>query len=358
MNTLTRTESITNSSTLFDKSENATGWFNGFINAFRQSRFTQMLTGLLAIQLVLSIVLGMQSSTQGQFATGEPLLSASIESINTIEIADGDANIQLAKQADAWHIEGETKLPVQPSKVNALLDSITTLKTGLPVASSESAQEQLKVSEDDFVRRLSLSGDGLNTTTLLLGTSPGLRKSHLRREDSREIYSASLPVSDLPSDVNEWLDKNLLAFSDVTSLESNGISFNLVTEGEAKSWTVSNPSDTDKKIDSDKIEALVNTLKTLRVSGVAESEKQSPTDDSTDTIEIKVISDKPETILAIEKYGDTVTVKRGDIAGVFTLTSSQFDQLSALRSVDNFILDDKDAKSIDKKTESVDKASG
>ena len=338
MNTLTTQELLTSSNSISDQRKHKTGALNGFINAFKHSRLTQVLTALLGLQLVVSAVLGLQSSTQTQFATGEPLLSASIEQINEIEIADVDNSIQLKKDADEWYIAGENKLPAQASKVTDALNSITTLKTGLPVANSEDAQEQLRVSDDDFVRRISISGDEIEATTMLLGTSPGLRKSHLRREDTNEIYSASLPVSVLPTDVNNWLDKSLLAFKDITAIELEGMGFSLTSEGDAKVWKASKPPDDSRKIDYEKFESLVAALQELRVNGVAESEQNAKQDETAVTVEILVVSEEPETTITLKKHGDIITVKRGDVPGEFILPATQFDQISERASLESVLL--------------------
>ena len=340
MSTLTKHEPLASSTKLFNKLQGLSSSLGGFVTAIKHSRLAQLLVGLLAFQLLLSIVLAVQSSQQGNFASGEPLLSASADDISKIEISDAESAITLIRKSDKWLIDGDNQLPVQANKIENILDTVTTLKPGLPVASSEAARTQLKVADDDFMRRVSLSGDEMDTTTFILGTSPGLRKSHLRRADAGEIYSASLPTSDLPSDVNNWLDKGLLSFNNIVSVKSNNVRFTLTGENEDKAWSVSKPSDENRKIDTDKFEAVINALQSMRVIGVADAEPTTEADEPNEIVEVQIASDKPETKLTIEKKGDITTVKRDDIAGVFTLAATQFEQFSALAALEGFMIDD------------------
>lgn len=353
MSTLTKRGPLNSPTNLIGDARMSSAWLSSFIRAFKQSRFTQILTALLAIQLLFAMLLGVQSSKQGNFASGEPLLSVAADDITKIEISDLDDSVTLLKQSNEWQIDGDSKLPVQTSKLESVLDTITTLKTGLPVANSEAAREQLKVAKDDFVRRVSISGDKMESTTLMLGTSPGLRKSHLRREGTHEIYSASLPVSDLPSKANDWFDKSLLSFSDIISVRSNDMRFSLIGEDDKKEWTVSKPSDENRNIDTAKLEAVLTALQGMRVNSIAEIDLKTDSSETTEIVEIHVASDKPETKLTMEKHGDVITVKRDDVSGIFTLTETQFEQFSALAALDDFLTDSKDAEPIDETTEPV-----
>ena len=54
---------------------------------------------------------------------------------------------------------------------------------------------------------------------MLLGTSPGFRKVHVRRPNEKEIYTVNLNTYDMPVADTEWLDKALLSAKDVRRIK-------------------------------------------------------------------------------------------------------------------------------------------
>ena len=323
------------------------------LGIFRDSRLAQLLVALLVGQIGLAIVLHFGSTQRTVFPTGEPLLTATAAEINQIEIGDADESLTLTKESGTWKIDGENKLPVQAKKVDQLLESLTTLKTGLPIANSVSSRKQLKVAQDDFVRKLTLSGEETEPVSLLLGTSPGLRKSHLRQVETDEIYSASLPVSDIPSKIDDWLDKSLLSYADISSVEINGIRFNASGESDTLVWSVGKPEGDGRTIDGERFKAAVSALQNLRVSGVRNANSDTDEAESAEVLDIIVAAGGTDTTLTVTKKGNIHTAKRNDISAEFMLSSAQYERLSELSDMESFFETNDDVEPSENSTEAI-----
>ncbi len=320
---------------------------NSVFSLFQTSRLLQVAAAILVAQLGIAALLGL-TQKQATFANGEPLFSLSEDDINSIAIDDGDEAISLKKQNDQWLIDGDTPLPVDAARLNTLKSSLTGLKVGLPVASSENAREQLEVADDQYQKKLVVNGD--NANTFLLGTSPGLRKAHLRRDGSSEIYSASLPVSDMPTSVNQWLDKSLLALDDISHISSSAISFERVGSGEEQTWNVAGNDDDSKVVDSEKLSSAIKALETLRVIGLSDdstktsdndsnTESDSDATDSNESLKLRITSKGDDLEFTLEKSDSAATITRSDFEQTFSVSTSLFEQLAVLGSDTDWFVD-------------------
>lgn len=118
--------------------------------------------------------------------------------------------IELAKKDGAWVLPTSFDAPADGAKVTALLDRLSALKRGLPIATSEAALKRFKVEDGDFERRLVLSAGGKALATVYFGSSPGLRKSDARFGTDKAVYTVDLPTYELPTDSGAWLSGDLL----------------------------------------------------------------------------------------------------------------------------------------------------
>ncbi len=345
MNTLAKRETFNSAKPTLKVMNTVSGVFSIFTGVLRQSRLLQLLLALLVAQLILSLVLHTSSSRRTSFATGAPLFSFAANDVSKLEIQSDGGGVTLSKDSGEWRIDGELKMPVQTGKVESILETIAALDGGLPIANSETAREQLKVAQGDFIRRVIISGDTIEPISVLLGSSPGLRKSHLRVEDNDDIYSASLPVSDFPSDVNDWLDKSLLSFNNVTSVEVNNIRFSLTGTGDEKLWSVIKPEDDNRSVDNPGFDEAIASLQSLRVSGLSDNASGTDQDELENTVVINVIADESEAVLTLVKRGDVITAERDDVSGVFTLTAPQYEQLLALETMESYMMNSTESDS-------------
>jgi len=326
---------------------------NSIFTQFKHSRFLQLIALLLIVQLALAALLGF-SNKQATFASGESLFTLNENEVDSISISSNNETISLTKQSDVWQMDDDLPLPADSTRVQSLLSSMVNLKTGLPVASSVNAQAQLEVADDEHQRKLIINNDKLHT--FLLGTSPGLRKAHLRRDGSDSIYSVSLPVSDVPTSKDQWLDKSLLAISDISQIASSAITFERTGTDDSATWAIPTNDDDGKTLDTKKLVESVQALETLQVTGLSDPSAQpsagsetSTTDSDSistaedeaksETVELQVTGGSIEHKLVLNKTGEITTIKRSDIDQVFAIPTSTFDKLAILAVESDWLID-------------------
>jgi hypothetical protein len=93
-----------------------------------------------------------------------------------------------------------------------------------PVATSESSQARFEVTADAFQRRVNFGGISGELAVLYIGSSPGFRRVHARRDGADAVYSIDFGVHELPADRSEWLNKQLF--------RTEGISRVVLPQGE------------------------------------------------------------------------------------------------------------------------------
>ena len=306
---------------------------------FGESRSVQILSSVLVLQLAVAGGLLWKSNSQADFAPAGQLVSIDPSIVDEIIIDDGEERVTLTNVGDQWRMDGEHETPASTDKINQLIADITELNPGLPVASTADSHQQLEVDENFFQRRVTLKTGDEAVADLYMGTSPGFRKSHIRRVDQDQVYAASLNTFDVPANQDDWLDKDLLAFDSVDGIKSEAVELALADE----QWTIVHPQDKTEthEIDQDGIASLVSRLNSLRVNGFAmplesdepadatsaSDESEEPEELMTHSITV-VQTDTPVTLL-LSRKGNNATIARSDVIGLFALPISTYDELTA-----------------------------
>ena len=332
------------------------GLYRDTLELARNNRLVQSLAGLLLVQLLLALALVWRSAGSGSFAGTELLLDMPSHTINRISLEDDSDLITLEKHNDIWRIEGDLNLTASSDQVDILLEKLSSLKPGLPVASTSNAREQLKVADDDFLRQLRISAGDNQAATLLIGTSPGLRKSHVRREGQDNIYSGNLSMSELPVTVDNWMDKDLLAFSDIQGISANGISLRKVVSDSNETWELSEPTDDKRAVDIEKVAPLVKSLESLRVTGLfientngVENEGETTDVATLENTVVKIKSGSSDVELTLLKSGDSIKVTRDDVAGEFKLASWEYEKMAGLNTLEDMLINSESESEPDSK---------
>jgi len=233
------------------------------------SAWVRNLLLLLVFQLIVLAIL--QFSKGGEATAPEPLLTADLSQLNSLQIADGDDNtLTLAKNpAGTWLLE--SGLPADGEKVNGLLEKLSGFELGWPVATRAEAHERFEVANNKFQRKLTL-GSGSAEQTLLFGTSPGYQQVHARA-DSDSVYAVKLSNHEIPAAADDWLDKSLLqAAGDPAAVDwTNGAA---LTKGE-QGWLLNG-----ELANIEAAEAAVSRLSGLSVLGVLASAPGAPPADA------------------------------------------------------------------------------
>lgn len=260
------------------------------------------------------------------------LLSLPHEAVSRIGVTDAAGNsIALRRRDDQWLIEGES-LPAASAVADRLLDALAQ-PSGFPVARSDDAHERFEVDENRFQRRITLDtvrrdagvGERADTAIFYLGTSPGMRRVHARRDGSSAIQSIALSTFDVPATIDGWLDPSLLATTGMTRLQLDQDSWIKSNN----TWTVAGMEDAVDASSADALEAVERALATLQVTGVAASDTER--DDTGTAIQAWRLwrGDKAtQWRLASAANDGEARIHRSDLDRWFTLGSYDHDRLA------------------------------
>jgi len=184
-----------------------------------------VLSGVLAAQLVLAMILDLTGEDYGTFQAEERLLSFNKQAVSGVQISDGTDSVDLKKQEGKWLLPNSGKFPASQRKVEQLLDNLAALEKGWPVAKTRSAAQRFAVDKEQFERKLILLSDDDTRATLYVGSSLGFRKVYVRPGDADEVFTVDFNTWQANAKTEDWIDTNILALdqSSVQRLEMPGI---------------------------------------------------------------------------------------------------------------------------------------
>lgn len=285
---------------------------------------TQLYLGtLLGLQLLLGAGIFVSQSSSGSGQAPEPLLQFAPAEVDRIAITGADQRTTTLQRTDGQWQLADSELPANQSKVQSLLDNLSKLQTGWPVANTESGRERFEVSEDKFQRHLTLAQGDSTLGELYFGTSPGFRQTHGRRADDAAVYSLAFNSIDLPTDQNDWLDKTLLGLEGFERIE--GSDFVLRKDGET--WQLENAAE-GQSLDQEKAKALAGALDNLRVLRLLDSEPVAAEGEAREEHSLRVSKGEQQWQYTLAKVGNTAFVGRDDLPQRFTLSSADYEKLA------------------------------
>ncbi len=184
-----------------------------------------VLSGLLAAQLVLAMILSLTGEDYGTFQPEEKLLSFNKQAVSGLQIVDSTDSMEIEKQEDKWLLPSSGNFPASQRKVEQLLDTLAALEKGWPVARTRGAAQRFAVDKEQFERKLILVSDDESQTTLYVGSSPGFRKVYVRPGDKDEIFTVDFNIWEANAKTEDWIDTDILALdqSSVQRIEMPGI---------------------------------------------------------------------------------------------------------------------------------------
>jgi Domain of unknown function (DUF4340) len=184
-----------------------------------------ILSGLLAAQLVLAVVLNLTGEDYGTIQAEEKLVSFNRQAVDGLRIEDGTDSVVLKKQAGKWLLPESGDFPASQPNVERLLDKLAALEKGWPVAKTRSAARRFAVDEEQFERKLTLFADDDAQATLYVGSSPGIRKVYVRPGEADEVFAVDFNTWEANAQDDDWIDKGVLTLDEsvVGRLELPGI---------------------------------------------------------------------------------------------------------------------------------------
>ncbi len=281
-----------------------------------------MLLIVAGVQLL--IVAGLLlASTSDSSGEADLFLSFDSDLIDRVMLDAGDGlELSLEKSDDGWSLDGG--IPVDDEKMAEVLSKLQKLKRPWPVATTSATQDRFEVSEEKYQRHVQLYVSDDIVADFYLGTSPGYRRVHAREVEGDDIFSIDLSNYEIPTTVNEWLDKTLLGASgSVTEVVREG-SWRL-NKG-AEGWLLD-----DTAADQDAADRLAGRFADLRIMGVlVDADDMATTAEGVEHKATYLVSDtdgQQQLEIFYRAEEDDYLVRGDRVAGTFTLATYIAEQI-------------------------------
>lgn len=285
--------------------------------------YRSLLVGLLLLQGLLIAVFLLSNKHNDRQNTQVKLLSFSTDKIDQMVIKAENEKLLLKREQGQWQLENG--LPVTASKMEQSLEMLAKLKGTWPVATTASSHKRFNLEDDKNLREIGLFQQGKIIATLLIGDSPGFRKSYVRNKESSDVYALEINEYDFPSNKNDWLDITLLAVENLRRIEGQG--FTLAKES---TWLLEKNS--EARVDPEKANALASHFEKFMVIGEASPPKE---DEESARTEIRV-----ENAASVRydytfiQAGESYYAKRSDIDHFFNITKNTYENISEVKLAD------------------------
>lgn len=210
-------------------------------------QLSKKLWVILALQVVvIALLYGLDRRAEAP-VTGA-LLDFDAAAVDALVIEEsGATSLRLERNDAGWQLEPANEaaaaLAADADKISATLDKLAGLAAPWPVATSASARTRFEVADDKYQRAVHLEVKGKRVASLLLGTSPGFRRLHVRKSGDDRIFEVDLAHFDFSVNADDWIDRAVLAASgDVTALERIGAWQMTLNEG---TWSLAGEARAD-----------------------------------------------------------------------------------------------------------------
>lgn len=233
-----------------------------------QAPWAMGLDVLLAVQLVAAVVLSVAGRGPLEPAgLDAPLLAFEPAEITSLVIEvpggseqGGDAleSLSLNRSGDDWVIAGLGDFPADGGRVDQLLTRLAEIKRPLPVATSPEARTRHKVSDDRFERRLTLKAGEQPVATLILGDSPGFRRTFARPAEDDAVYDLDLPLFEVSQRQDDWLARDQLRVDRETIERITAADWTLI-KGE-EGWSLEGSEEAPDQATVDDLLARISSL--------------------------------------------------------------------------------------------------
>lgn len=169
------------------------------------NRTTQLLAALLIIQIVLAAFLLWPRNAS--VAAGKLLPDLNTTTVTSLTLVDNKDTIRIAKSGEQWVLPDAGDFAVKAAGVTDLISKLMTIDTRQLVASNPGNFAQLKVADNDFVRKVEIATSDGKSYTLIVGNSPNTRSTNVRLGDSDNVYIArDLAGADVRLDYGNWIE--------------------------------------------------------------------------------------------------------------------------------------------------------
>ncbi|MEI7990404.1 MAG: DUF4340 domain-containing protein, partial [Chloroflexota bacterium] len=233
------------------------------------NRLQQILLAILVVQIVVTGVVYMPKATAAQ--SGPLLANFKTEDVKSISMDDYDKNhVTIVRDGKDWKyvLQDGGLYPADGAKADTLLKKVADIKANRLVTKTATSHKQLKVSENDFVRKVVLEMNDGTKYTFYAGTQPGGGTVHIRMDGQNEVYLAGgLESNDFGSTPAIWVDTAYINEKSDTltsiSVKNTKGTMGFVKNASGK-WAFKDAP--DKPLDLDKFEPAANHVAELRMT--------------------------------------------------------------------------------------------
>lgn len=292
-----------------------------------QGVWQKRLSILLVLQVLLIIGVFVYNAKQQHAVDARPLLGIKIQEIDRVLVSDANGSAELKKSANHWQLPALEALPADGKKLTDALAKLAAIKLTWPVTTTRSAHERFEVAEQGFQRRIELFQGDTKRADILLGSTPGFKKVHVRQADTDEVYAVELNSFDFPALAKDWLQKDVLAIAEPEMIKAGD--YHLQKEGGEWRFLSDDEMAAAPKIAQEKLTQLANALANLQVQELASS---APEQGEHTTLRVKSAAGEWELTLAKTEGG--YFVKRSDKPQWFTLSQYEYDRIAAIKKED------------------------
>lgn len=228
---------------------------------------------LLVVQLILIVVLNSNKNSYETSTPDTPFIETDVAKLNSFKITDGQGvQLVVEKVGGKWVLPDSFSAVADQTLVSGLLQKFTDLKQGFVIATSSSAATRFKVANDDFERHLELYEGEKIVSDFYLGTSPGFRQIHARKNGRDDIIAIYLSSFEVETSVDKWLDKSILLLK---RDELSQIRFNDFTlQRDDDKWILEGFAG-DQKTDPEEITQAVEKVTGLTIKSVLDPQEVS-----------------------------------------------------------------------------------
>lgn len=281
------------------------------------------LTILFIAQVLLILgVFAYQENSRVQ-VDAQPLLAIKPADIDRMVIQDASNKVTLQKTGSQWQLPELHQLPVDKQKLDEILQKLDGTKLTWPVTNTVSSHERFEVAGTKFQRRIELFQGDIKKADLWLGSTPGFKKIHLRREGEDQVYAVELTAFEFATASNDWLQSDLLAVKDVNSIKA--ADYELQKFGDAWNFVAVNQGASGEKVSTSKATDLTSAFSNLQVQEVVTKVPQG------ETTKVSVKSVVGEFNYEFTKAGNDFFVKRSDRDLNFKLSQSEFERIANVK---------------------------
>lgn len=228
-------------------------------------KLNRLLVALLVLQVAVFVLVKLWPQSN-DVVKPHAIFSFKAADVQGLEIADnggfdGKKNrVVLAKEQGKWLLKSGGDYPLLALKVDELLGKLVALKVESPVSTRAAHHRQLEVAKEHFQRDVTVKLGGGKKVRFWLGSSPGLKKVHLRLEGQQAVYAASPLASwDVGATASSWIDTTYFKVErdHIASFVLQNKHGKIGIKREGNSWV---PVDGDGPLDQTEVDSLVSTL--------------------------------------------------------------------------------------------------